>query len=177
MDPDPKNRASTASNATSLPELLDRVHAGHAGAAEQLHGILYPGVHFLIQRRLGRYNVDREAQSVLEAAIRGIQADASMPASQVNGLVRRLIQQRFDGKSQPAETAIAVDGGRSARIAERILERMSPVERNALRRCYVLGEAPESFLKDLNLTLEDFRTIQSRARAEFSSKKSKTNVA
>jgi hypothetical protein len=177
MDPNPKNRAPAAADVNHLPELLERVHAGHEGAAEQLHGILYPGVRFLIQRRLGRYNVDREADSVLQAAIRGIQADASMPASQVNSLVRRLIQQRFDGKSRPAEAANAGEIGRSVGIAEQILERMSPVERNALKRCYVLGEAPESFLQDLNLTLEEFRTIRSRARAEFSSKKSKTNVA
>jgi hypothetical protein len=177
MDLGPQDRASTVTQEVpDLAKLVGLIHAGHAGAAQQLHRILYPGVRFLLRRRLGRNDVDREAESVLETAIRTIQTDTSVPADGVPQMVRRLIQQQCPGQPKPA-TETGDGAGPSQKVVEGILDGMSPVEREALRRCYVLGEAPETFLEILRLTLREFRAIQVRARAEFSSRNAKSNVA
>jgi hypothetical protein len=177
MDLGPQDRASIVTHEVpDLAELVGLVRAGHTGAAKQLHRILSPGVRFLLQRRLDWNNVDCEAESVLEAAIRTIQTDTSLPADGVPQMVRRLIQQQCPGQHNPA-TETGDGAGPTQKVVEGILDGMSPVEREALRRCYVLGEAPETFLETLSLTLREFRAIQVRARAEFSSRKAKTNVA
>jgi hypothetical protein len=177
MDLGPQNHAPIVIHEVpDLAELVGLIHAGHAGAAQQLQRILSTGVRFLLQRRLGRNDVDREAESVLEAAIRTIQADISVPADGVPQMVRRLIQQQCPGQPKPV-TETGDGAGQSQKVVEGILDGMSPVEREALRRWYVLGDAPETFLETLRLTLREFRAIRVRARAEFSSRKAKTNVA
>jgi hypothetical protein len=177
MDFGQKNRAPIVTHEVpDLAELVSLIHTGHAAAAQQLHRILSTGVRFLLQRRLGRIDVDREAESVLETAIRTIQNDISVRADGVPQMVRRLIQQQCPGQTKSAIETGAT-GGPWQEVVEGILDGMSPVEREALRRCYVLGEAPETFLDTLRLTLREFHAIRVRARAEFSSRKAKTNVA
>jgi len=177
MDLDPQNRAPIVTHeAPDLAGLMGLIHAGHAEAARQLHRILSPGVQLLLRRRLGRKDVAREAQSVMEAAMHIIQTDTSLQPDGVARMVRRLIQQQCPGQTKP-DTETSANAGPRQEVVEGILDGMSPVEREALRRCYVLGEAPESFLETLGLTLREFRAIRVRARAEFSSRRAKTNVA
>ncbi len=176
MDFVPQDRVPIATHeAPDFADLLRLIRAGHAGAARQLHRLLTPGVRFLLQRRLGRNDVGREAQSVLEAATQIIATDISVISDGVPGVVRRLIQGQCTGQTKPATDSGA--GAGPTATAPQILEGMSYVEREALRRCYVLGEAPESFLETLRLTPQEFRAIRARARAEFSSRKTKSNVA
>jgi hypothetical protein len=94
-------------------------------------------------------------------------------------MVRRRIQHHFVRKGAGTELTPATGAhGPEVRLAQDILRRMSTVERDALRRCYVLRERPEIFLQGLDLSPAQFRAIQSRARTEFNSgKPSKTNVA
>ena len=164
-----------AANLADLTKILDPIRNGDRNAAANWLKTFLPGTCFLIRRRLGEVDVEAEARSVLDAALREVQADASVTPDQIPGLIRRLICQRYPGK--PSEYS---GGSNTARVkdAERILNRMSPLERDALRRCYVLGEAPELILSGLQLTDEQFRTIRSRARAEFSASDPKqANVA
>lgn len=177
MDFVPQDRVPIATHeAPDFAELLRLIRAGHAGATRQLHRILTPGVRFLLRRRLGRNDVAREAQSVLEAATHTIQTDISVRSDGVPRMVRRLIQQQCTGQARPA-TETGASAGPPATVAAGILDGMSPVEREALRRCYVLGEAPETFLETLRLAPHEFRAIRARARAEFSSRRAKANVA
>ena len=105
-----------------------------------------------------------------------IQTDASLQPDGVARMVRRLIQQQCPGQTKP-DTETGANAGPRQEVVEGILGGMSPVEREALRRCYVLGEDPQSFLETLSLTLREFRAIRVRARAEFSSRNAKTNCA
>ena len=98
-----------------------------------------------------------------------------MASGNVARLVRQLIVRRFPVRLKESNQD---PRGSGTKAAERILKRMSSVERDALRRCYVLGEAPESFLRELKLTPDQFQALQCRARAEFSAKGPPTaNVA
>ncbi|HXI43076.1 MAG TPA: hypothetical protein VNH83_24045 [Bryobacteraceae bacterium] len=174
MDSVPQDRVPVETHeASDIAELLRLIRAGHAGATRRLHRFLTPGVSFLLRRRLGRNDVAHEAQSLLEAATRIIQTDISLLPAGMPRLLRRLIQERCAGQTNAAaETgAVAVRPASGSAITG-----LSLVEREALRRCYVLGEAPESFLETLKLTAQEFRSIRARARVEFSSRKAK-NVA
>lgn len=153
-----------AANLADLTTMLNPIRGGDRVAAQQWLQAFLPGTCFLIRRRLGEIDVEAEARSVLDAALLEVQADGSMTAEQVPGLIRRLICQRY-----PGEPGGYSGSSRPARVgdAERILNRMSALERDALRRCYVLGETPALILSGLKLTDEQFRTIRSRARAEF----------
>jgi hypothetical protein len=175
MKPITKNLASPpASGEARLAELVDAIRAGDHGAVKELHRILGPGVRFLLQQRVSDSTVDVLARSVLEAAVRTIREE-SVASGSVVRMVRQLIVRRFPARLRESREARR---GSGIKTAERILRGMSSVEQDALRRCYVLGEAPESFLQDLKLTRDQFQTLQYRARAEFSSKRPPTaNVA
>lgn len=158
-----------------LAELVDAIRAGNPNAAEELQGVLAPGVRFLIRRRLTGGGADPHVRSVLEAAFRAIREDPSMASGSVVRLVRQLIVRRFPVRLKESNQD---PRGSGTKAVERILKRMSSVERDALRRCYVLGEDPESFLQELKLTPDQFQALQCRARAEFSAKGPPTaNVA
>jgi DNA-directed RNA polymerase specialized sigma24 family protein len=155
-------------------KMLNTIRTGDPDAAADWLQTFLPGTCFLIRRRLGKPDVEPEARSVIEAALQAVQADGSVTAEQFPGLIRRLITQRFPEKSRE----YTVSSSAAIKAAERTLNKMSALERDALRRCYVLGEAPESIVSGLRLTLEEFRKIQSRARAGFSTAKAKqANVA
>jgi hypothetical protein len=164
-------------DADGLASLVDRIRAGNREAAEALRGMLAPGVRFLLGQRLQRGNIDHESGQLIEAVIGEIRSDPSLRAADVLRMVRKRIQQRSGGKSAGIEDRPAIDV-EAVKLAQDILGRMSPVERDALRRCYVLRQRPASFLQGLDLSPEEFRVIQSKARAEFnSSKPTKANVA
>ena len=158
-------------------ELIRRIEGGDAVAVRDLERILYPGVRFLLQRRLGKRDVDRESRAVLGLAIHGIRAGVSLEVKQVLGMVRQLIEQQTAVDATPELASVEAGGTPEVRKAKGILDQMSAVQRDALRRCYALGQAPESFLKGLNLSVEEFRAVQSRARAEFRRNTRTENVA
>lgn len=164
-------------SSSAIAELLDLIRSGDARAAEELVRFFLPGTRFLIQRRLGKSDVDDEARSVLAAAIRGIESDVSISAQQLTRMIRRFIQQRFSPNARPGEPTCDKSNGPAIQAAADILGHLSPVERDALRRCYVLGESPEQFVGGLKLTLEEFRAIRSRAREEFNARHPKATYA
>jgi hypothetical protein len=166
-------------DAAGLAALVDRIRAGDCDAAEALRGFLAPGVRFLLRRRLEVGDIDHESDLLLDAAIREIQSDISLRGVDVLKMVRRRIQHHFVRKGAETELSPASGAnGAEIRLARDILGRMSTVERDALRRCYVLRQRPEIFLQGLGLSPAQFRAIQLRARAEFnSSKPPKMNVA
>jgi hypothetical protein len=177
MDLDPRSRVSApVPDETRLAELVKSIRDGVADGRADLHRLFYPGACFLIRRRLGLYDVDAQVQSVLGAVFRKIREDDSVNGRNLPGLVRQILLQSFPANTKGNAGKDGLDR-LTVTVAARILEAMSPVERDALRRCYVLGEPPESFLNNLRLTPDQFRAIRLRARAEFSTRTHERNVA
>lgn len=172
-----KTHPEEGAGPAQVSELVTSMRAGDDAATEQLRRLLYPGVRFLMRRRLGHCYVDAEAESVIAEALAAMQADASLAGGWLLKIVLARIQQRYELlQKQSRSREETCNAGRQA--AQCILQRMSPLEREALRRRYVLGEAPESLAARLNLSTEQFRAIQHGARAVFhSGRPLKTNVA
>jgi hypothetical protein len=173
-----KTRVSTPiPDERHLAEMVSAVRAGNEDAAGELGRVFYPGARFLIQRRSGSVNVEQQVAEVLDLVVRTIRADPSVEGAGVTTLIRRVIVQRFPTTpKRPVTPATAKDG--AVALAKGVLEGLSPVERDALRRCYVLRQSPESFLKALKLTPDQFRAIRSKARTEFNTRNSqRINVA
>jgi len=158
-----------------LTELANEMRAGIADAEAELRGILYPGVCFLLQRR-GARDVEGKARRVLGEAMRRIQEDNSLNGNNLASTVRRVLQQIVSEAPNGTGTAGKSDLP-SVEAARKVLEALSPVERDALRRCYILGEPSETILDNLRLTYEEFRAIRLRARTEFSTNTDHENVA
>jgi len=173
-----KSRVSTpVPDEHHLAELVNAVRSGDQDAVGEFRHLFYPGTRFLIRRRLGSVDVEQQVTEVLDFVVRTIQEDHSVGSATVTALVRQSIGDRFPTTQRnPASRAISEDAAVAS--AKGVLEGLSPVERDALRRCYVLRQPPESFLQALKLTPDQFRAIQSKARTEFTSRHSrKTNVA
>ncbi len=171
-----KTRVSTPiPDERHLAEVVSAIRAGNEDAAGELGRVFYPGARFLIQRRSGSLNVEQQVVEVLDLVVRTIRDDPSVEGAGVTTLIRRVIVQRFP-IPQKGPAAPAKDG--AVALAKGVLEGLSPVERDALRRCYVLRQSPESFLKALKLTPDQFRAIRSKARTEFNTRNSqRINVA
>lgn len=169
-------RRAPAPNAHHLAELVNAVRAGGQDAAGELRHLFYPGTRFLIERRLDSRNVERQVAEVLDLVVRTIRDGPSVDGASVTRIVRQLIVQLVPVSQETSVPhATAKDGAVAS--AKRVLEGLSPVERDALRRCYVLRQPPESFLKALKLTPDQFRAIRSKARTEFSTRHSQINIA
>lgn len=170
-----KSRTAKAiPGADRLAELANAVRAGDGNAAGELRELFSPGTRFLIQRRLGITDVNAQVAEILDLAIHTIQEDPSVGGANLLGLVRRLIAEHFPTDAQVSPALFPISK-RAIRSEKGVLEGLSAVELDALRRCYVLGELPESFLQTLKLTPDQFRAIQYKARARFHTKQ--INVA
>jgi hypothetical protein len=64
-----------AANLADLNKMLDPIRTGDRDATADWQQTFLPGTCFLIRRRLGKLDVEAEARSVLEAALREVQAD------------------------------------------------------------------------------------------------------
>ena len=175
MDRDPKSVSATVPDEARLAELVQDIRDGVAGAALDLQNIFYPGVCFLLRRRLGDDGIEQHAQSVIAAVVQKIRTDNSVNGRNLPKIVRQVLIAGIPNSTPLAVSTSGVDGA-SVSTAKAILSTMSPVERDALRS-YVSGDAPDSFLSTLRLTVKQFNAIRLRARAEFSTKTNNQKIA
>jgi hypothetical protein len=159
-----------------LTQLVKSIRDGVVDANFELNRVFYRGARFLIQRRLGCRDVDSHVQPLLDSVGRRIRADNSIDGRNLPGLVRQMLVESVPGSTERNIPKSGADRP-AATIAREILEAMSPIERDALRRCYVQGEPPEAFLNNLRMTPDQFRALRLRARTEFSTRTNQTNVA
>lgn len=167
MDVDPK-RTTATTQVEVLEELMNAIRSGDQRALEKFHRSISPGVRFLLERRLGKGNAEETMGLVLESVIREIRADVSLQPAALLSFVQTTIHQEADGRrNEPgaAEPGAQPPGG--LRIAQGVLDRMSPLEQDALRRCYVVREPADKIMACLNLTRDQFLALKLRARAEF----------
>src|SRR5689334_5235966 len=143
MDQGQKQTASPTADAdVDLDEVVDLIRAGESSGLKHLHRVFSPGIRFLIERRLGSRDVEKETRTILEMAVQEIRVDLSLEGGALAKLVRGLILKRAASAPRTEVEFRALPAGPATgnvQVAERVIEHLTPVERDALRRCYVLG--------------------------------------
>jgi hypothetical protein len=168
MDVDPK-RTTATTQVEVLEELMNAIRRGDQRALEEFHRTISPGVRFLLERRLGKGHADETMGVVIETVVREIRADVSLQPGALLSFVQTKIHQEADSRRNEREAGkpgAQPPGG--LRIAQGVLDRMSPLEQDALRRCYVAREPADKIMARLSLTPDQFLALKLRARAEFS---------
>jgi RNA polymerase sigma-70 factor (ECF subfamily) len=170
------------------PKLVERVQAGDGRAEEQLYDLFSGGIRFYLCRQLGPQELDDKVHDtfliVLQAIRRGELRDPERLMGFVRTIVRRqvaahidkMVQARkeqaelefglgvLDHRRNPEEDAIA---RQRVEIMTRVLESISPRDREILTRFYLLGESQEKICTEMGLNDTQFRLLKSRAKARF----------
>ncbi len=87
--------AESSSNDEGSAELLRRIRAGDTFAIQEFRSRFSAGIEFLLRRKLGKAEASGEVASVIEAAVRAIQASPSGEAVSLPHLIVSLIHLQF----------------------------------------------------------------------------------
>jgi len=167
-------------------ELISRIRRGDPGAQETLYELLHQGVRFFLLRHLGPEGLD-ELHEVFLIVVKAIQAGAVREPDRLPGFVtgvvkrrialfvRRSVQRRkmvcgsmpsdLSGATLSVEEALYLAQKKEA--MEKILDALSPRDREVLVRFYLREESAETICSDLGLSTTQFRLLKSRAKARF----------
>jgi DNA-directed RNA polymerase specialized sigma24 family protein len=164
--------------ADSLPdeggsaELVRRIQIGDQAAIRDLHSQFTTGIEFLLRRNLRKSSVSTEVASVLEAAVQEIQSSAA-----VN--LRRVVAQAIHRLFPPLTADIAPDVADPSRerVAHSVLAGRPPLERDILRRYYLLREPTVTIRRRLRVSSGTIEKTIARARADFLRKSQRTESA
>ena len=155
-----------------LAELVRRIQAGDQTAIQDLHSQFATGIEFLLRRRLCRSSVSVEVASVIEAAVQDIQASSTVnPGRVVAQAMRRL----FPVVVADIDSGLA-DPSRE-RVAHSVLAERPPLERDILRRYYLLRESTATIRRRLRVSSGIIEKTIASARADFLRKTQRTESA
>ena len=169
---------SSGPSADSLPdegglaELVRRIQTGDRAAIQDLHVQLAPGIEFLLRRNLGKSSVSSEVASVLEAAVQEFQRS---PAVNPRRVVAQALHRLFPPVTADFDSQVA-DAFRE-RVARSVLAERSPLERNILRRYYLLREPTAKIRSRLRVRSGTIEKTIARARADFSRRTQRSESA
>ena len=169
---------ASAPGADSLPdegglaELVRRIQAGDQAAIQDLHTQFATGIEFLLRRNLRKSSVSTEVASVIEAAVQEIQR-----SSGVNP--RRVVAQTLHRLFPPVAAAFdsQVANPSRERVAHSVLAERSPLERDILRRYYLLRESTAKIRSHLRVSSGTIEKTIARARSDFSRKTRRSESA
>jgi DNA-directed RNA polymerase specialized sigma24 family protein len=155
-----------------LAELVRRVQIGDQAAIRDLHSQFATGIEFLLRRKLRKSSVSAEVSSVLEAAVQEIQR-----SSAVN--LRRVVAQTIHRLFPQLTADIAADVANPSRerVAHSLLAERSPLERDILRRYYLLRESAANIRSRLRVSSGTIEKTIARARADFSRRTQRSESA
>jgi len=152
-----------------LTALVDGVCRGDPAGLEALRGLLAGGVRLLLVRRLDKSQVEDCVEEVLRRVVRGIQTGELQDPRRLMPYVRIHLQclagERARAQAPPAD-APAADSGQQ--ILCRLLQELSPPERDSLIRFYVEGQDEQSVCRGNGILPAEFRLLKQRVKARFS---------
>jgi RNA polymerase sigma factor (sigma-70 family) len=165
------------------------VRARDPQAIEELYSTFQKGFRFLILRQLGQDSADDSVHSclviVVEAVQKGKLRDASRLPAYAATVVRRHVIERIRALRaernreteldhltyvtpspalDPEEAAVRLQ---ATTLAAKVLQAMSPRDREILRRFYLLGHSEEQIRVEMGLTANGFRNVKHRAKSCF----------
>ena len=171
----------------SFSQLLACTYDGDATAAEHLMRRLLPGLQAIIRRRVNPQDVEDVLQDTLTDLLRAVQKRQcqdleAFPAfartialRHCAGCIKNLVKRRLKGACLPCEDLSVLPSARPdaeqlcsqeqrVRLAAAALSRLSPRDREVLRRFYFEEQEAEQICSEMNLSATQFRLTKSRAK-------------
>lgn len=181
--------ALTTSKPASLHnrDLVERIRNAEPGATAELYQTFHAGVRLLFSRSLGAQDAEDQAHDtfmvVIEAIHRGRIQNPDCLAGFIRGVVKNKIASHiraiteFRARHGDLECADAKDrrGNPEEETARRemrdlmqsVLLGLPARDREVLIRFYLREQPQEQIQTEMNLTLNQFRLLKSRAKAQF----------
>ena len=157
--------AESSSNDEGSAELLRRIRAGDTFAIQEFRSRFSAGIEFLLRRKLGKAEASGEVASVIEAAVRAIQASPSGEAVSLPHLIVSLIHLQFAPSA--GDVSSAPPDSFAERTARSVIAEMSQVEQDVLLRYYVRKDSLEAIQRRLRLSSQAINETVSKARSRF----------
>jgi DNA-directed RNA polymerase specialized sigma24 family protein len=155
-----------------LAELVRRIQTGDQAAIRDLYTQFATGIEFLLRRKLRKSSVGAEVSSVLEAAVQEIQSSSVVNLRHVVAQAIHSLFPQFTG-----DIAAGVADPSRERVAHSILAETSPLERDILRRHYLLREPTAKIRRRLRVSSGTIEKTIARARADFSRRTQRSESA
>lgn len=170
------------------PALVERIRDGDPAGMEQLYSLFSRGVRFYLCRQLGPQELEDKVHDTFLIVVQAIQRGELREPERLMGFVRTIVRRQVaasidsaiqnrrehaelecgfgvcDERANPEEDAIA---RQEIEIMTRLLESISPRDREILTRFYLYGQGQDEICRDMHLTDTQFRLLKSRAKTRF----------
>lgn len=168
--------------------LVDRIRTGETDGMEELYRLFSRGIRYYLCRQLGPQELDDKVHDTFLVVVQAVRRGELREPDRLMGFIRtivrrqvaahidRLVQDRRDqaeldagGKiidptGDPEQSAIFRE---RASLLKRVLEELSPRDREILIRFYLHEQPQERICEEMHLTETQFRLLKSRAKARF----------
>jgi RNA polymerase sigma-70 factor, ECF subfamily len=169
--------------------LVDRIRSGDPRGMEELYRLFAQGVRFYLCRQLGPQDLDDRVHDTFVIVVQAIRRGELREPERLLGFVRTVVRRQVSSHIEevvlarrdcPAsEPGVALrDLGMNPEasaieqqndtIVERILGGISRRDREILTRFYLLEQTQEQICQEMDLSVNQFRLLKSRAKARFS---------
>jgi len=132
--------AESSPHDETFAELARRIQTGDQTAIQTFGSMFLPGIEFLLRRKLGKWAVATEAARVVAAAVQEIEAASPVQKANLSQMVIRTIHSLFSSASRGVEPL--AEETPMENLANSVLAEKTHLEKDILRRYYVLGEPP-----------------------------------
>jgi RNA polymerase sigma factor (sigma-70 family) len=162
---------------------------GDSAAADELAKFLLPGLRIIIRRRVNPQDVEDVLQDTCAEIFAALKARRLRDAEALPGFARIIAvrkcaacinasvanRSRMSGFEEEAFSAASQDASpeqssiesQKMQRAAQVLSRLSPRDREILRRFYLEEQSQEEICAAMNLSLTQLRLLKSRAKAKF----------
>ncbi|MGH9342983.1 MAG: RNA polymerase sigma factor [Terriglobia bacterium] len=190
VPPAPLASPETARNYPQIDfaDLVSRIQAGDETAVESLYKIVSRGLRYLFGRQLGPQDFEDKFHETFLITIQAIQKGDLHDPQRLMGFVRTVaqrqaashIEEQIRSRSKVADLDIGCaivdleqDPEREAlilqkaEIVKKALAGLNPRQREILTRFYLDEQPPNQICQEMNLSVNQFRLLKSRAKAAF----------
>lgn len=186
----------TALSSDDVPEetytewitLVDRIQRGEIDGMAELYQLFSKGIRFYLCRQLGPQELDDKVHDTFLVVVQAIRRGELREPQRLMGFVRTVVRRQvaahidkvvhdrrdqaeidqnlkvIDPRENPEESAIFEQRND---IIRRVLEELSPRDREILTRFYLNEQSQERICAEMALTDTQFRLLKSRAKARF----------
>src|SRR5579863_7858525 len=187
--PHPDNERVEALDTPDWAGLVARIQNDDSAAMAELYGIFAKGIRYFLLRNLGPEEIDDKVHDCFVIVTQAIKNGDLREPERLMGYVRTVVKRQIaasidlavqqrrtranfedsmfsvsDFRDNPERSVIA---RQRAEIARKVLDGVSRRDREILNRFYVLEQSQERICTDMGLSYNQFRLLNSRAKARF----------